>query len=233
MPDRRKHVVGFLEAFLKYGKNHSVMIILAGAVVLLQCLIVIFYEDTTVDAAYYVGTVSTSVYTDTLGRYNPFNGAIQKAFQARYVFSAYPMHNAVWCRLMGIHPIVQAKQVMSCMNVVTANQIIYQIGKRLFDGNRKKADLMLVFVCVLQLFCGTIYSSGTFSLPEATREKPSLPTLPSLQFSCVPSGICRRKTAGMSGSYVCHSGQCADIFRFCYHLSYRDRSGNGSGGSYE
>ena len=143
-------------------KNHSVMIILAGAVVLLQCLIVIFYEDTTVDAAYYVGTVSTSVYTDTLGRYNPFNGAIQKAFQARYVFSAYPMHNAVWCRLLGIHPIVQAKQVMSCMNVVTANLIIYQIGKRLFDGNRKKADLMLVFVCVLQLFCGTIYSSGTF-----------------------------------------------------------------------
>lgn len=146
------------------------MIILAGAVVLLQCLIVIFYEDTTVDAAYYVGTVSTSVYTDTLGRYNPFNGAIQKAFQARYVFSAYPMHNAVWCRLLGIHPIVQAKQVMSCMNVVTANLIIYQIGKRLFDGNRKKADLMLVFVCVLQLFCGTIYSSGTFSLPEATRK---------------------------------------------------------------
>lgn len=153
---------GIFGSISEIWKNHSVMIILAGAVVLLQCLIVIFYEDTTVDAAYYVGTVSTSVYTDTLGRYNPFNGAIQKAFQARYVFSAYPMHNAVWCRLLGIHPIVQAKQVMSCMNVVTANLIIYQIGKRLFDGNRKKADLMLVFVCVLQLFCGTIYSSGTF-----------------------------------------------------------------------
>ena len=153
---------GIFGSISEIWKNHSVMIILAVAVVLLQCLIVIFYEDTTVDAAYYVGTVSTSVYTDTLGRYNPFNGAIQKAFQARYVFSAYPMHNAVWCRLLGIHPIVQAKQVMSCMNVVTANLIIYQIGKRLFDGNRKKADLMLVFVCVLQLFCGTIYSSGTF-----------------------------------------------------------------------
>lgn len=138
------------------------MIIIAGAVVLLQCLIVIFYKDTTVDAAYYVGTVSTSVYTDTLGRYNPYNGIILKVFQARYVFSAYPMNNAVWCRLLGIHPIVQAKLVMSCMNVLTANLIIYQIGKRLFDGNRKKADLMVVFTCVLQLFCGTIYSSGTF-----------------------------------------------------------------------
>lgn len=67
-------------------KRHSIMIIIAGAVVLLQCLIVIFYKDTTVDAAYYVGTVSTSVYTDTLGRYNPYNGIILKVFQARYVF---------------------------------------------------------------------------------------------------------------------------------------------------
>ena len=192
---------GIFGSISEIWKNHSVMIILAGAVVLLQCLIVIFYEDTTVDAAYYVGTVSTSVYTDTLGRYNPFNGAIQKAFQARYVFSAYPMHNAVWCRLLGIHPIVQAKQVMSCMNVVTANLIIYQIGKRLFDGNRKKADLMLVFSLFYSCFAVRFIPPELFSLPEATREKPSLPILPSLQFLCVPSGICRRKTAGMSGSY--------------------------------
>ena len=88
-------------------KQHSVMLLLLAAVIFLQCLIVIFYEDITVDAAYYVGTVSTSVYTNTLGRFD-------------------------------------------------------QIGKRLFGKNRKKADLMVLFVCVLQLFCGTIYTAGTF-----------------------------------------------------------------------
>ena len=77
---------GIFGSISEIWKNHSVMIILAGAVVLLQCLIVIFYEDTTVDAAYYVGTVSTSVYTDTLGRYNPFNGAIQKHFRPDMFF---------------------------------------------------------------------------------------------------------------------------------------------------
>ncbi len=143
-------------------KQHSWMIFLAGAAVLIQCLIVIFYNDTTVDAAYYVGTVSTSVYTDTLARYNPFNGVLLKVFQARYIFSAYPMNNAVWCRLLGIHPIVQSKIVMSCINVLAANLIIYQIGKKLFDNDAKKADLMLVFTSILQLFCGTIYSAGTF-----------------------------------------------------------------------
>lgn len=44
---------GIFGSISEIWKNHSVMIILAGAVVLLQCLIVIFYEDTTVDAAYY------------------------------------------------------------------------------------------------------------------------------------------------------------------------------------
>ena len=90
---------------------------------------------------------------------------------------------------------------MSCMNVVTANLIIYQIGKRLFDGNRKKADLMLVFVCVLQLFCGTIYPPELFFFTRSYEGKAILANIAILQFSCVPSGICRRKTAGMSGSY--------------------------------
>ena len=48
------------------------------------------------------------------------------------------------------------------MNVLTANLIIYQIGKRLLENDAKKADLMVVFTCMLQLFCGTLYSSGTF-----------------------------------------------------------------------
>ena len=143
-------------------KEHSVMLIAVVGVVLLQCLIVVLYEDTTVDATYYVGTVSTSVFTNTFGRYDPFQGGILRRFQARYILSAYPMNNAIWCKLLGIHPIVQAKIVMSCVNVMISNLIIYQIGKRLFDDSRKKADLMVIFVCVLQLFCGTIYTAGTF-----------------------------------------------------------------------
>lgn len=143
-------------------KEHSWLILLVGAVLIVQCLIVVFYQDTTVDAAYYVGTVSTSVYTDTLGRYNPYNGFLLKKFQARYVFSAYPMNNAVWCRLLGLHPLIQSKVVMSVINVLMANLVIYQIGKRLFKGGKKQADMMVCFVCLLQLFSYTIYTPGTF-----------------------------------------------------------------------
>lgn len=77
----------------------------------------------------------------------------------------------------------------------------YQIGKRLFDGNRKKADLMLVFVCVLQLFCGTIYSSGTFFFTRSYEGKAILANIaiPSVLMCAV--WYLQEKTAGMSGSY--------------------------------
>lgn len=152
-------------------KDHSWLLLLVGVVLLLQCMIVVFYQDTTVDAAYYVGTVSTSVYTDTLGRYNPYNGLLLKKFQARYIFSAYPMNNAVWCRLLGLHPLIQSKVVMSLINVLMANLVIYKLGKRLFKGGKKQADLMVCFVCLMQLFSYTIYTPGTFFFTRAYEGK--------------------------------------------------------------
>lgn len=143
-------------------KEHGPLLILVATVILLQCAIVVFYQDTTVDAAYYVGTVSTSLYTDTLGRYNPYTGLIYETFQARYLFSTYPMHNAAWCKILGMHPIVQAKIVMPIFNVLVANLIIYHIGKRLFRGGKKQADLMVCFVCLMQLFTYTVYTPGFF-----------------------------------------------------------------------
>ena len=143
-------------------KAHGLLFFLVALVILIQCLIVVCYQDTTVDAAYYVGMVSTSLYTDTLGRYNPYTGLIYETFQARYVFSTYPMHNAVWCQILGMHPIVQAKIVMPVFNVLVSNLIIYHIGKRLFHGGRKQADLMVCFVCLMQLFTYTVYTPGFF-----------------------------------------------------------------------
>ena len=114
-------------------------------------------------ATHYIGAVSTSVYTDTLARYSPLTGVIQRNFNLRYDLSAYPMNNAVWCVLLGIHPIVQSKVVMSVINMLMINLLIYQIGKSFFRGDEKKADLMVLFVCLMQLFSFSIYTTGTFA----------------------------------------------------------------------
>lgn len=161
----------------KVIRSHSFMLLAVGTVIFLQCLAVVLHMDNTADAAYYVGTVGTSVYTDTLARYNPLNGNPTKYFQVRYVLSAYPMHNAVWCRLTGMHALVQSKVVMSALNVFISNLAIYQIGKRLFEGRQKQADLMVILVCVLQLFSNTIYTTGTFLFTRSYEGKALLGNL--------------------------------------------------------
>lgn len=158
----RKQQKGIHLNFQNFMREHSWLILLNAAVILVQCVIVVLYQDMSADSAYYVGTVSTSVYTGTMFRYNPYTGNPLRHFQARYVFSAYPMHNAVWCWLLGVHPIIQSKVIMSVINIVVSNLVFYQIGKRLFNQDRKKADLMVATVCLLQLFTNTIYTPGRF-----------------------------------------------------------------------
>ena len=143
-------------------RKHSWLLLLVAAVVVFQCLLVAAYQDGSADATHYIGTVSTSVYTDTLARYDPLTGSLQRYFNLRYDLSAYPMNNAVWCVLLGIHPMVQAKVVMSVINMLMINLLVYQIGKSLFQGDEKKADLMVLFVCLMQLFSFSIYTTGTF-----------------------------------------------------------------------
>lgn len=155
----KKRLVG---AAGEIRREHSGWILAAVAAVGLQCLIVVLFQDVAQDAAYYVGTVSTSVYTGTLGRFDPFTGRALKNFQARYILSGFPMNNAVWCKLLGLPALIQCKVVMSAINVLVANLTVYQIGKKLFRGGKKQADLMICFVCLLNLFSDTIYMSGAF-----------------------------------------------------------------------
>lgn len=183
----RKQWIGQLKEIPGIWKEHSFMFFAAAAVVLLQCAIVVLYEDTTVDAAYYVGTVTTSVYTGTLARYNPYTGTLLSVFKPRYIFSAYPMNNAVWCELLGIPAIIQAKVVMSAINVIAANLIIYHIGKRFFHGGKRQADLMVCFVCLMQLFSYTIYTPGTFFFTRSYEGKAILAnvSIPIVLYCCI------------------------------------------------
>ena len=139
---------GQLDRIGETFRKHSLLLLTAAAVIL-QCFLVAAYQDVTADATHYIGAVSTSVYTDTLARYSPLTGVIQRNFNLRYDLSAYPMNNAVWCVLLGIHPIVQSKVVMSVINMLMINLLIYQIGKSFFRGDEKKADLMVLFVCLM------------------------------------------------------------------------------------
>lgn len=152
-------------------KEHKIFLLLLMACIGIQCLIGMIYSDNSADAAYYVGTVSTAVYTDTMGRYNPYTGAVISHFSARYIFSCYPMHNAVVCSLTGIHPLIQTKTIMTAINIFVSNLVVYEIGLKMFKNHKIKSDLMVGFVCLIHLFSNTIYTDGTFLLTRSYEGK--------------------------------------------------------------
>lgn len=160
-----------LRAIRSLLREHSYVLVLAVLALAASCLYAVLYTGNTHDAAYYVGATNTAVYTDTLWRYNPYTGSPVTNFNTRYIFSAYPMHNAVWCQLLGLPALIQTKVVMSALNVLVAGLLIYLIGKRLFLQKKHPAAVMLCFWALLQMFSYTQYTTGAFLLTRGYEGK--------------------------------------------------------------
>lgn len=219
--DWLRQIRGIREAL----REHSWMFLLLAAAVLFQCYAVAVYSDASADAAYYVGIANTAVYTDTLQKYSPYTGAALSKFMARYVFSCYPLHNAFVSRLTGIPVILQARTVMPVVNALVANLIWYGIGRCLFPGkSRKQADLFVVFVCVIQLFCDTIYQPGTFFFTRLYEGKAILANLVLPMILCcslrlyrndrdktiwIDLFFCNLAAVGFSGSAMIAAAACS------------------------
>ena len=123
---------------------------------------VLLYTDASADSGWYVGMASTALATNTIGRFDPSTGQMIKLFQARYALSCYPYHNAVIPYLFrGLPPIVQARSVMSVINVIMSYLAAWQLG-RAFFRKAAHADLFVLAVTFLNCFSGTIYLPGIF-----------------------------------------------------------------------
>lgn len=163
----------------------AVLLALAATV-----LFVLLYGDASADSGWYVGTASTALLTNTIGRFDPSTGSRILQFKARYALSCYPYHNAVMCSLIsGLPVIVQARSVMSVVNVLMSFSAVYSLGRILFPDRegkqgkvrlisdrpgavtRRRADLFVLAVSVLNLFSATIYMPGIFLYTRADEGK--------------------------------------------------------------
>ena len=159
----RRMMRGWRESIPGKLKDHGPMLLLLLAVVLVQCLFQAFYTDGSQDAAFYVSLSSVAVEKNALALYNVYSGAKSTAFNPRYVFSAYPYHNAAWSLIMNLPPIIQARTVMPVVHAFVANLIYYRIGRELFrDRSAKAADLFVSFILLLQISSRTLYLPGAF-----------------------------------------------------------------------
>ena len=98
--------------------------------VLGQMIYVAAYDLNAADAAFYVANISTSLYTDTLGRYNPYTGLLSSVFYVRYVTAAWYLDTAAFAKVFHVHPMVLAKTINPVMWTFLADLVYYQLAMR-------------------------------------------------------------------------------------------------------
>ena len=153
--------IGFA-SLTQYVRENMAFCITAIVIVAVQMVLIMHAYEFTLDAAYYVANVTTSLRTNTMNIYDPFTGDWQNHFETRYLFATYTMNDAVMCQLTGIHPLLWTKTIMSGTAVILTNIVYYKIGRKLFGNSNGKILLMLFFAGVLNFFYISTFTSSNF-----------------------------------------------------------------------
>lgn len=140
--------------------------------VLLECAIVLYSYQFTLDAAYYVANVTTTVQTNSLNIYDPYTGDWMNHFEMRYFFATYPLQDAVMCKIFAVPALYQTKIIMASVVIFLTNMLYYMIGRLLFSDKEKvKILFMMLFAGIINFFFITIYTSSNFLLTRTYEGK--------------------------------------------------------------
>ncbi len=167
-----KKLAGFLRSILA-GIWRMKGILLAAVILLV--LFVCWFQATQQymgwDTTDYIGTVNTTVYTDTMYVYEGNSGVMAKVLNLRYALSAFYMHSAFLCSLTSVGGIMVQKYVLGTVCILMHGLILFAMGKRLFLGQEKKALFMTGLVFVMHLGFQTMYSTSDFLMIRAYEAK--------------------------------------------------------------
>ena len=133
-----------------------------AVLIILQAAVIVMSYDFTLDAAYYVANVTTSVDTNMINVYDPFTGAWQDHYELRYAFATYSVNDAVVCQLTHLPALVVTKTVMTSTVVIMVNLVYLGIAVFFFGRNGKKILIMMLAVCWINFTFITIYTASNF-----------------------------------------------------------------------
>lgn len=154
-----------LKSFL--GKNEiSGELAVAAVLILVQLVVVMIYAHMDEDDAFYVGTATTAVETDSLYAVNPYTGAVYKELPSRYILSPFPAFLAVISRLCGgLHPAIVAHTVFPAVFVLMAYLVLFQYSRVFFKGKIREQGIFMILCAVILWFCGySVYNSEIFTM---------------------------------------------------------------------
>jgi len=139
--------------------------ILIIILIMAQAFIIAWYQHEDADDAFYVGSATTAVSTDSIFQYDPYTGLYLDVYPARYVFSPFPIFIALLSKLVLIHPAIVAHTVLPAVLIPLSYVILAVLGKKLFPDRPSAVLLFLLFLCILNVFGNvSVYTNSTFLL---------------------------------------------------------------------
>lgn len=111
----------------------------------IQIIIIGMHYSVTADSAYYVGNVTTSVYTDSMNIIHPYTGEVLAEFNLRYLPATLPINDAVFSQVFHIHPLLEVKTVLASVVVIVTNMVVYNLARILFIKKRIECTAWAMF----------------------------------------------------------------------------------------
>lgn len=167
----RKKLLEAFKKLLNTAKEHRIAAFAVLAVILLQVIIVSSTYNFTLDAAYYVANVSTSLQTNMINVYDPFTGAWQNHYEVRYFFATYSINDAVLCQFFNMEALIWARIVMSSTVIILVNILYVMIAAFLFKGDIRKTAIMLISMLVVNVLFASIFTPSYFLLTRTYEGK--------------------------------------------------------------
>lgn len=119
------------------------------------------------DDAFYVGTATVAVQTDTLYRYSATTGEEQSGdhLSSRYRLAPFPVFTALVSKILEIHPAIIAHTVLPVIFIPIVYIIYGLIANELFKSDKKNVFLFLIIMSILHIWGNySIRTNFTFLL---------------------------------------------------------------------
>ncbi len=114
------------------------------------------------DSAYYMGTLSTSLYTDTMYQFNGTTGIKEQYLDFRYALSSFYMQTVVMAKWTGLPAYALQRFVMKPLAIFLSGMVYYLIGMLIFHRDRQKSLYTVLFSILVNLIFVSEFSSAKF-----------------------------------------------------------------------
>lgn len=156
------HIKGLITEGILFLKREKLISVIVLAVILLQVIIVTGTYNFTLDAAYYVSNVTTTLQTDMINVYDPFTGSWLDHYEVRYLFATYSINDAFMCKILTIPALIQTKLTMSAVVIIMVNVLYIMIAKCLYNDDLRGVAIMVSLMFIVNILFYTIFTSSLF-----------------------------------------------------------------------